>query len=40
MKNVLGSQTLTSTISTLEARVVDFKSQKEFAASTDFPAGE
>jgi len=35
MRMVLGSQALTSTISTLEARVADFKSQKELAASTD-----
>lgn len=40
MRIVLGSQALTNTISTLEARVADFKSQKELAASTDFPAGE
>jgi len=40
MRMVLGSQALTNTISTLESRVGDFKSQKELAASTDFPAGE
>lgn len=40
MRMVLGSQALTNTISTLEARLADFKSQKELAASTDFPAGE
>lgn len=36
---VLGSQALASTISTLEARLADFKSQTELADSTDFPAG-
>jgi NAD(P)-dependent dehydrogenase (short-subunit alcohol dehydrogenase family) len=40
MRIVLGSQALSSTISTLEARLEEFKSQKEIAASTDFPAGE
>lgn len=40
MRIVLGSQALSSTISTLEARLAEFKSQKEIAASTDFPAGE
>jgi NAD(P)-dependent dehydrogenase (short-subunit alcohol dehydrogenase family) len=40
MRMVLGSQALASTISTLEARVSDFETQTELAASTDFPAGE
>lgn len=40
MRMVLGSQALTSTISTLKARVADYEKQTELAASTDFPAGE
>lgn len=37
---VLGSQALTNTIKTLEARVANYKTQTELAASTDFPEGE
>jgi len=33
---VLGSAALNSTIDTLEKRLVDFQSQTELAASTDF----
>lgn len=40
MRMVLGSQALASTISTLKARVADYETQTELAASTDFPAGE
>ncbi|WP_404592238.1 SDR family oxidoreductase [Paenibacillus sp. RC73] len=40
MRMVLGSQALTNTISTLKARVADYETQTELAASTDFPAGE
>ncbi|PZL76649.1 short-chain dehydrogenase/reductase [Enterococcus plantarum] len=36
LRMVLGSQTLDSTIQTLEKRVADFKKQTELAASTDF----
>lgn len=38
MRMVLGSQALSSTISTLKARVADYEMQSELAASTDFPA--
>ena len=40
LRMVLGSQALASTVSTLKARVSDFETQAEIAASTDFPAGE
>ncbi|MFK4342640.1 NAD(P)-dependent dehydrogenase (short-subunit alcohol dehydrogenase family) [Paenibacillus sp. RC62] len=40
MRMVLGSQALTNTISTLKARVADYETQTELAASTDFPVGE
>lgn len=40
LRIVLGSQALGGTISTLEARLVDFRTQKELAASTDYPPGE
>ncbi len=40
LRMVLGSQALDSTISTLETRLADFHTQKELAASTDFPPGE
>ena len=40
LRMVLGSQALASTISTLKARVADYETQAETAASTDFPAGE
>ena len=40
LRMVLGSQALDSTISTLETRLADFRTQKELAASTDFPPGE
>lgn len=35
---VLGSQALASTISTLKARIADYETQTELAASTDFSA--
>jgi NAD(P)-dependent dehydrogenase (short-subunit alcohol dehydrogenase family) len=37
MRMVFGSQALASTISTLKARVADYETQTESAASTDFP---
>lgn len=40
LRMVLGSQALDSTISTLETRLADFRTQEELAASTDFPPGE
>jgi NAD(P)-dependent dehydrogenase (short-subunit alcohol dehydrogenase family) len=40
LRMVLGSQALESTISTLETRIADFRTQKELAASTDYPSGE
>lgn len=40
MRMVLGSQALASTISTLKARIADYETQAELAASTDFPVGE
>jgi cytochrome c biogenesis protein ResB len=40
MRMVLDSQALASTISTLKARVADYETQTELAASTYFPSGE
>jgi NAD(P)-dependent dehydrogenase (short-subunit alcohol dehydrogenase family) len=40
LRMVLGSQALSSTLSTLRARIADFETQTELAASTDFPPGE
>lgn len=40
LRIVLGSQALDSTISTLETRLADFRTQRELAASTDFPPGK
>jgi len=40
MRMVLGSLALANTLSTLNARVADFETQTELAASTDFPKGE
>jgi NAD(P)-dependent dehydrogenase (short-subunit alcohol dehydrogenase family) len=40
MRMVLGSQALASTILTLKARVADYETQTDLAASTDFPVGE
>jgi len=40
LRMVLGSQALQSTISTLKARVADYETQTELAASTDFSMGE
>ena len=40
LRMVLGSQALSSTLNTLRARIADFESQTELAASTDFPPGE
>jgi len=40
MRMVFGSQALASTISTLKTRIADYETQKELAASTDFPVGE
>ncbi len=37
---VLGSQALETTIATLRARIEDFRTQTDLAASTDFPPGE
>jgi NAD(P)-dependent dehydrogenase (short-subunit alcohol dehydrogenase family) len=37
---VLGSQALEGTLTTLRKRIADFETQKELAASTDFPPGE
>ena len=36
LRMVLGSQALEIAISTLKARIADFETQKEIAASTDF----
>jgi len=40
LRMVLGSQALQSTITTLKARIADYETQTELAASTDFPVGE
>ena len=40
LRMVLGSQALDSTISTLEARLANFRTQKALAASTDYPPGQ
>ena len=40
LRMVLGSQALSSTLSTLRKRVADFETQTALAASTDFPPGE
>jgi NAD(P)-dependent dehydrogenase (short-subunit alcohol dehydrogenase family) len=40
LRMVLGSQALDSTISTLEARLANFRTQTALAASTDYPPGE
>jgi NAD(P)-dependent dehydrogenase (short-subunit alcohol dehydrogenase family) len=40
MRMVLGSQALASTISTLKARIADYETQTELAASTDVPVEE
>ncbi|MER7468237.1 SDR family oxidoreductase [Streptomyces sp. NPDC097981] len=40
LRMVLGSQALDSTLSVLRRRIEDFETQRELAASTDFPAGE
>jgi len=40
LRLMLGSQALQNTIATLQARVPDFETQTEPAASTDFPEGE
>jgi len=40
LRMVLGSQALASTLSTLKARITDYETQTELAASTDFPVGE
>jgi NAD(P)-dependent dehydrogenase (short-subunit alcohol dehydrogenase family) len=40
LRMVLGSQALDSTISTLEARLANFLTQKALAASTDYPPGQ
>ncbi|MCJ8182565.1 SDR family oxidoreductase [Lactiplantibacillus pentosus] len=37
---VLGSQALASMIDTIEKRLAEYQTEKELAASTDFPAGE
>lgn len=40
MRMVLGSQALASTVATLKARIADYETQTDLAASTDFPVGE
>ena len=40
LRMVLGSQALESTITTLEERITAFRTQKDLAASTDFPPGQ
>ena len=40
LRMVLGSQALDSTISAIETRLADFRTQSELAASTDYPPGE
>ena len=40
LRMVLGSQALTATLKALDERIADFKTQKDLAASTDFPPGE
>jgi NAD(P)-dependent dehydrogenase (short-subunit alcohol dehydrogenase family) len=40
LRMVLGSQALSSTLTTLRERIADFETQTELAASTDFPPGE
>jgi NAD(P)-dependent dehydrogenase (short-subunit alcohol dehydrogenase family) len=40
LRMVLGSQALDSTIATLEERLANFRTQKDLAASTDYPPGE
>ncbi|MEI8200424.1 MAG: hypothetical protein WCG21_10195 [Eubacteriales bacterium] len=40
MRMMLGSQALASTLTALKARVADYETQTELAASTDFPKGE
>lgn len=40
LRLVLGSQALDVTLATLRKRIEGFGAQREFAASTDFPAGE
>ncbi|MFE7568734.1 SDR family oxidoreductase [Streptomyces sp. NPDC057539] len=40
LRMVLGSQALDSTLGVLRKRIDDFETQRDLAASTDFPAGE
>ncbi len=40
LRNVLGSQALASTLTTLRKRITAFEAQTDLAASTDFPPGE
>jgi NAD(P)-dependent dehydrogenase (short-subunit alcohol dehydrogenase family) len=40
LRMMLGSQALESTIAILRARIEDFQTQTDLAASTDFPPGE
>jgi NAD(P)-dependent dehydrogenase (short-subunit alcohol dehydrogenase family) len=40
LRMMLGSQALESTIATLRARIEDFQTQTDLAASADFPPGE
>jgi hypothetical protein len=40
LRMVLGSQALDSTISALETRLADFRTQTDSAAATDYPPGE
>jgi NAD(P)-dependent dehydrogenase (short-subunit alcohol dehydrogenase family) len=39
LRMMLGSQALDTTLATLRARIADFETQTELAASTDFPPG-
>ena len=40
LRMVLGSQALTATLTALDARIADFRTQQSLAASTDYPPGE
>lgn len=40
LRMVLGSQALDSTLGVLRKRIADFGTQRDLAASTDFPAGQ
>jgi NAD(P)-dependent dehydrogenase (short-subunit alcohol dehydrogenase family) len=40
LRMILGSQALENTVTVLRERIAGFESQRQLAASTDFPAGE